>query len=393
MSKRRALLLSSLMLRGYGVAVVAEQLSKRLEQHGWELFIGCLMSDESSASNKISVIQANESEILNFCRAQEIEIVIAQTSPYFEVLPAIQKFFPTIAYDFGDPAPYLFDHDKNDRAEVRQHKIDHVYPKIGRVLTISEFLRHDIGWPEAGVLYLGADHVANLGTKPSQLPTRRSSQALRVGTLMRLGEGESKYKGNELMRQIISELQDLIQVQPAVLGRGQNSDAVEWQEAGFEVFLNATDDERRDYLRNLDVFISPSLWEGFNLPLVEAQALGTVGIAFDTGAHPETTPFLASSVFEVVEMLNGWSTNLDQLEKVSNLSYSYVSGKFQWDKTASGLAAHLDEVCRLHQRKGRAAYFVHRIHNGVSRLWRLFQREGLLKGLRKICGRLLHLPR
>ena len=210
---------------------------------------------------------------------------------------------------------------------------------------------------------------------------------------MRLGEGESKYKGNELMRQIISELQELIPVQPAVLGRGQNSDAVEWQEAGFEVFLNATDDERREYLRNLDVFISPSLWEGFNLPLVEAQALGTVGIAFDTGAHPETTPFLASSVFEVVEMLNGWSANLDQLEKVSNLSYSYVSGKFQWDKTASGLAVHLDEVCRLHQRKGKVAYFVHRLHNGVSRLWRLFQREGLLKGLWKICGRLFHLPR
>ena len=40
-----------------------------------------------------------------------------------------------------------------------------------------------------------------------------------------------------------------------------------------------------------------------NLPLVEAQALGTPGLAFDTGAHPEFTPLLYRSVADVAEQI------------------------------------------------------------------------------------------
>lgn len=51
----------------------------------------------------------------------------------------------------------------------------------------------------------------------------------------------------------------------------------------------------------VDVGLSVSLWEGFNLPLVELLHSGTPAIAFRIGAHPEVVPdpwFLAGDPFE-----------------------------------------------------------------------------------------------
>lgn len=52
--------------------------------------------------------------------------------------------------------------------------------------------------------------------------------------------------------------------------------------AGF-----ASDEEVPLYYAACDVYVSATLWEGFNLPLAEAQACGRPVIAFDLGPHPE----------------------------------------------------------------------------------------------------------
>jgi len=47
------------------------------------------------------------------------------------------------------------------------------------------------------------------------------------------------------------------------------------------------DDELPYYYAACDVYATASLWEGFNLPLAEAQACGKPVVAFDIGPHPE----------------------------------------------------------------------------------------------------------
>lgn len=161
---------------------------------------------------------------------------------------------------------------------------------------------------------------------------------------MRLGSGEARYKGVELFEKLIEELHGEPGINFSIMGRGTEEDGERWRSKGVTTHLNATDDERSQYLRNLDIFISPSLWEGFNLPLVEAQASGTVGIAFDTGAHPETTPFLLTSIQDAVPLIKTWADNRDQLLRASEISYEFVRAKFKWETTASQFAHVLDEV-------------------------------------------------
>lgn len=54
------------------------------------------------------------------------------------------------------------------------------------------------------------------------------------------------------------------------------------------VYLGRVSDPALGYLyHKCDVYVTASTWEGFNLPLVEAQLMGTPGVAFDVGAHGE----------------------------------------------------------------------------------------------------------
>jgi len=41
------------------------------------------------------------------------------------------------------------------------------------------------------------------------------------------------------------------------------------------------------YYAACDLYVTASLWEGFNLPIAEAQACGKRVVAFNIGSHPE----------------------------------------------------------------------------------------------------------
>lgn len=53
----------------------------------------------------------------------------------------------------------------------------------------------------------------------------------------------------------------------------------------FKEFVN--DEELPYYYAACDLYVTASLWEGFNLPIAEAQACGKRVVAFDVCSHPE----------------------------------------------------------------------------------------------------------
>ena len=297
------------------------------------------------------------------------------------MLPALSGEFPTVVFEHGDPSPAFFDADADERQRIRSNKIVNVYPHVSGVLASSHFLRHDIEWLSAGVVPLGCDHVPDLGPKDLTLNAHRRALPLRVGTLMRLGEGESKYKGVELFADLVETSRSRGGIEFAIMGRGTEDDRDRWEALGVEVHLNASDDERARYLRDLDVLVSPSMWEGFNLPLVEAQASGTVGMAFDVGAHPETTPYLMSNLDDAADLLGVWCDDREELARASRSAYRFARSKFTWDETARTLASHLDDVAR----PPRVPDPQGPVSSRVDRLERLVRREGLV-GAGRVIG-------
>jgi glycosyltransferase involved in cell wall biosynthesis len=331
----RILFLTSRMLPGYGVDLAVHNIALQLKRRGHRIAVVCLGSDGSFCGYPIEILPARIDYIRAYARAFKAEVIVAHTSPFYEMLPALKARYRVFAWEYGDPPPELFP-DAARRLAVKQFKVPNVYPMLDGVVAISKFIARDCGWLASKIIYCGCDHVPDLGSKgmPPDEPTRRWAP-LRVGTLMRLGQGEALYKGNQSFRDLCRCLRDGgLEIECHVMGRGSQTDALEFEREGIHVHLNASDEEKQRYLRDLDIFVSLSTWEGFNLPLVEAQAMGTVGLALNLGAHPEVTPFVFDTLEDVQHFVESCARDRRLLCERGAHAYQYVRSRFRWSEAA-----------------------------------------------------------
>ncbi len=315
---------------GFGVSVVIGELANRLTTRGWQVSVGCREYDTHfSKSCKIVHLDANTVSIETYASDHAVDYIIAHTTPYFEILPKLQGSFEKWSWEHGDPTPSLFPFDRDERQKIIDYKKNSVYPHIDRVVAISKFIRQDIDWPLADIIYNGCDHI------DVAKPKKNLNDPLNVGVLMRLGKGEQLYKGGNLYIELVKQLaSEPIDINFGVLGRGTSEEGDIFKQAGIKTHLNATDEERSSYLKNLDIFLSLSLWEGFNLPLVEAQTSGKMAITFDTGAHPEVSPFIVTGVDELARLLLSLNENRELLYQYAIQSQQFCLKKFNWDASA-----------------------------------------------------------
>jgi glycosyltransferase involved in cell wall biosynthesis len=337
------LFLSAVMERGWGVSVEIGEICRRLRRDGVSAFVGASRTDSSfdwlgveSVSHEPEAIQA----LATRCGAQ---VIAAQTSPYFEALPDLSARFETWAWENGDPTPSFFVDSRRERSAIARQKLESVYPRVGRVIAISDFIKHDVGWPGADVIRLGCDHVPPLPPKGPDEVGGSESRPVRVGTLMRLGRGEAHYKGNHLFLQLLDALRaEHVPAELHVAGRGTEEDAASFRARGIVPHLNLDDAAKVAYLRSLDVFVSMSLWEGFNLPLAEAQAVGTLALALDTGAHPEICPYLVGHVTDVVRYVARAAEDRRWLLDASARCARFIRTNYSWESTAAAVRTLLD---------------------------------------------------
>jgi glycosyltransferase involved in cell wall biosynthesis len=337
----RVLFLIAYMIRGYGTTVVVTEIGRRLQARGHSVMVGCLDSHGKFGDLHVVETAADAASVRQLAESRGCSVVVAHTSPFFEVLPALSGSFDCWAFEAGDPTPELFDKDENERRRIVTNKQVHVYPNVRGVITISNFLRHDIGFPRAHVVPLGCDHMPHRETKSVAAFAKRAS-GIRIGTLARLGEGEARYKGFDDLIELKRQTERRgVAAQLSVMGRGTERDARRLRDNGIEVKLNGTEEEKAEYLRGLDVFVSLSLWEGFNLPLVEAASQGTVSIGYDVGAHPEVTPIVVANQTELLTLLEAYASDRRLLADHSRLCYDYVWQRFLWDYSAELFLAAL----------------------------------------------------
>jgi len=110
------------------------------------------------------------------------------------------------------------------------------------------------------------------------------------------------------------------------------------------VLRNVSVEELKKCYAACDVFVSTSQWEGFNLPLAEAQANGKPVIAYQIGAHKEVvkhgkTGFLAENDKEFVEYLSILLSDNSFLKSMGKEAATHAQ-KFNWK-------SHIDLYERL----------------------------------------------
>lgn len=353
------LILTIRMQKGYGVDLVVDKQARELIHSGVKVVVGVLDHDPNYYSDlpyKLIVINRKGSSLrenVQRVAAQEgCEVVIAHTSPFFEVLPSLVNGYKTIAYEHGDPAPSLFP-DKRERSireSRKRYKRKHVYPVVNRVIAISKFVSEDIDWPQADIIYNGADHLLT-GRLPSTEELNQFRERFGINhescvylCVSRLGKGEENYKGIDYFERFKSLFPESSNVKFIVLGRGDEECRERLLKQGFIVVLNASDQELKCAYMICNAFFSFSKWEGFNLPLVEAQRFGKPAFALKHCSHPEVTQLAFPSIEEIYNYVS--KLDKDDLDKIGRMASRYID-RLTWQTNGKELAAVIAEVAGI----------------------------------------------
>src|SRR5437773_3551424 len=105
-------------------------------------------------------------------------------------------------------------------------------------------------------------------------------------------------------------------------------------------------DEPRRALKLCDVYITATRWEGFNLPLAEAQAMGRPCVAYAVGAHPEVVGpggVLVRTQDEFVAAVERLAADAALRTRMGEAAAEWAT-RFRWDRSAAAFGDVVDAV-------------------------------------------------
>lgn len=379
--------LTERMILGFGVDLVVDQTARRLARSGCEVSVYTTRSelDPGSVPYRIVVLPDQlgchdpdslsfQAAALRLLRQEPIDVWVPQTPPFYSwsaQLPA-----PVVCVEHGTPPGHFFPARFGrflDAATERRFR--HTYARLrpaDGLVAISASIREALPEavrPRCVVIPNGGDHYpAASAAEAAQL---RGSLGVAPGQplLAWVGRIEPErdhqpYKGFGAFLRLSEALQRRHpQLAVVVVGRGRESAAAFLRQRGLLPLLNLPAERMPALLAAADLFVSTSRWEGFNLPLVEAQAQGTPVVAYHLCAHPEVVaegisgllvpcpgpgpdPAASDATAEaaLLEAVSGLLEDPGRLAALAEGARAQAA-RFRWDATAAQLLQLL-EACR-----------------------------------------------
>jgi GT2 family glycosyltransferase len=343
---RRVLILSSVHGRAHGVAVVAKQHAEYLAGASWSVFIGGpLQLDEITYEGCSRVYVDNALQAQSFAFEADIDCVVAHTIPFISMVRNI-GISKTVIFDHGEPPAEWFPHDAVHRKNIDAEK-RFCYALADLVMTNTASVKDEIGWEPAVVAGLGNSH---LSIWDAGWALRRAAIRKRLGldgkfvvlNVCRFHAGERVYKGvdeyaalREHLRAAHPELAQKVEF--VLCGRGSAADRLEMERQGLVVHANVTDQELIDLYVAADLYVNFSKWEGYNLGIGQALALGLEVIASDIPAHRRFPISVSNDLPKRAELL------LDAVSRQGGRVRTPVV--MDWAPLLADFEARLRELC------------------------------------------------
>jgi GT2 family glycosyltransferase len=302
--RARITFLTYRLMKGFGVDVVVAEQAEYFAARGWLVLMIVLEKDDHYDVRFGDDVAAGRIRIVRVASPEEADarvtsfgpdVVIAHTPPFYELLPRVADRAVTIAFDHGEPPAELFV-DAERRRVIAGRKAD-IARSVDAAVAISEFVRTESGLAEAVVCRNGNDHLlrrrSNLRALVGTFRRRHGlERAFVVLNITRYLHDERRYKGigeyaavrDELVR-ARPDLADRVRF--VIAGRSEPEDRAWAEERGLVALSNVADDELVAAYLDADAYVSTSQWEGYNLGIGQALALGVPTFASARGAHPE----------------------------------------------------------------------------------------------------------
>lgn len=347
--QKHVLICNERILFRYGVDRVLVETARMFVEAGWRATFACIRCDRDVVKGitphlfvpkpknggdlydyESDCARFLEESWLRITERGPVDAIISGGWPFFHVAAlGERRGVPTIFIDAGAvPHDGLDESQAATQRAVRRLRAA-CLSHFDLILPISDFIRESQTIPDRGsdlgveVVRLGVDHLAGKVFSPASASLAREEDFLierlerlvarQIPLVLSLGRFEQTgYKNSQASFQLLGELlkraRDLDQkdVRLLLLGRAEEVSVPADLEA-YVICLGSPSDEGLIRIMKLaSVGFSPSLWEGFNLPIGEMQILDKPVFAFNVGAHPEVILhpwFLCANVVEAAHKI------------------------------------------------------------------------------------------
>jgi len=308
----RVMLLSVTHAIGFGVPVVVNEQAACLLQHGCRVFIAGNWSGHDFAYPGCEKIEVNDPrQAVKRAVELNIDVVVPHTPPFFSMAKWTGNYPRVLAYDHGEPPAELFP-DEKARLQVKREK-EFSLQMAHKIVCISHAVKKESTLCVDAVVRNGNSHYGSWSATDKQ---RRSNvrenknwnDRIVIMNVCRFTRQERRYKGVDKYIQVRSALKkyspQLYSRAIFVLcGKGEAQDIKEMENAGLTVEANVSDEQMYDLYCAADIYMNFSRWEGYNLGIGQALAMGLQVIASDIEAHREFGVPVTDSPEKASEML------------------------------------------------------------------------------------------
>jgi GT2 family glycosyltransferase len=292
----RVMFLSWAYVVGNGVPLVLQMQARRMLNEGFDVIVaGPRGGNEHDFHGCRRIHVPNPHIAAGVAVREDVDCVIVHTPPFFSITRDLGPWPMVYFFDHGEPNPEFFP-DRQERETANWEK-RFCTPLATRVFAISHAIEQQSDHPDITVLRNGNSHMAKWTTR-TQAMRRAKRDALGwedkfvVLSVCRFTRAERSYKGVDKMIELKEELwfshpDTRGKVVFVLVGKANEEDISEMESAGLSVFANVSDLMMVELYSASDLYVSFSKWEGYNLGIGQALAMGLPVIASDIEAHRE----------------------------------------------------------------------------------------------------------
>ena len=366
----RVAIITKSMLIGYGVDEIVNFLGEKLSQGGFDVEVLATKNEYSNREYRTIIYKvgalpfANEYWNNNFLidlrsffsiTSALIKNDVIVTVDPMHIVGALSKTLfrkKVVMYFFGVPPPKVLDTFLRKAESVRQTLLWNLsFFFTNRLVTNSFYTKNLVSSLLRGkttVNYHGIDHLV-CHEKEKAIKLREDLDVRERKLILSVGRFSTPYKGMGEMLEIFNLFHQPENAVLLLVGRGSMLDlGVQNLPDNVKVLSNVSTEMMKNCFGACDVYCTCSKWEGFNLPLVAAQANGKPVIAYNVGAHSEMVTvgesgFIVENPAQFLSRLRLLVDDESIRRKMGEKARIAVS-KFTWDKSARNFQKILYQV-------------------------------------------------
>jgi len=359
MQKINVVFITDRMILGHGVDLVIDKIATGLCESGYDCEIYCNNFDETFKKQRpfklkklpnITIKNTIElgskiQKIKLVLNNQGADIFIINSFPFYGLAGLLNK--PVISINYGVISTQSMPLKRKLFYKYMDFSQNYSYfRKSSEIISISSYLNDKLPSylrKKSDYIHLGSNHYLDTEVSKQQIEEFRSSFNVKEDDCLllyvgRLNPVNQPYKGTkELIELFHLASRQNSKIKLLMVGFGSGNDEIALKNEGILSITNAPWEMMPIIYSSCDVYATCTKWEGFDLPVVEAQSFGKPSICYNLCAHPEIsknseTGFLVNTKEEFLNRILELSSDIVLRNKMS-LNAKKNSDSFTWEKT------------------------------------------------------------